>query len=123
MKTLLQYSYGQSLRSLRYLLVLIGLVSLVGCGGPLSLLTGGGPNIAANTQIGKNNSQSVVSLDTSTRPQLRLQAPVETVIQDTSITKNTEVDPLLLLLLIAGWLAPSPAEIGRAIVKLFKRKP
>ena len=123
MKTLLQYSYGQSLRSLRYLLVLIGLVSLVGCGGPLSLLTGGGPNIAANTQIGKNNSQSVVSLDTSTRPQLRVQAPVETVIQDTSITKNTEVDPLLLLLLIAGWLAPSPAEIGRAIVKLFKRKP
>ena len=123
MKTLSQYSYGQSLRSLRYLLVLIGLVSLVGCGGPLSLLTGGGPNIAANTQIGKNNSQSVVSLDTSTRPQLRVQAPVETVIQDTSITKNTEVDPLLLLLLIAGWLAPSPAEIGRAIVKLFKRKP
>ena len=123
MKTLSQYSYGQSLRSLRYLLVLIGLVSLVGCGGPLSLLTGGGPNIAANTQIGKNNSQSVVSLDTSTRPQLRVEAPVETVIQDTSITKNTEVDPLLLLLLIAGWLAPSPAEIGRAIVKLFKRKP
>ena len=80
-------------------------------------------NIAANTQIGKNNSQSVVSLDTSTRPQLRVEAPVETVIQDTSITKNTEVDPLLLLLLIAGWLAPSPAEIGRAIVKLFKRKP
>jgi len=122
MRTLLQYLCGPSLRSLRYLLVLIGLVSLVGCKGPLSLLTGGGPNIAANTQIGKNNSQAVVSLDTSARPRLRVEAPVETVIQDTSVTKNTEVDPLLLLLLIAGWLAPSPAEIGRTIVKLFRRK-
>lgn len=123
MKTLSKYLCGRSLRSLRYLLVLIGLVSLVGCGGPLSLLTGGGPNVAANTQIGKNNSQAVVSLDTSVRPKLRVEAPVETIIQDTSVTKNTEVDPLLLLLLIAGWLAPSPAEIGRSIVKLFRRKP
>lgn len=33
----------------------------MGCSGTqaLSLLTGGGPNVAANTQIGKNNQQTI----------------------------------------------------------------
>jgi hypothetical protein len=44
------------------------------------------------------------------------------VVQDNSTTKNTEIDPLLLLLLIVGWLAPSPSEMGRGILKLFRRK-
>jgi hypothetical protein len=36
---------------------------LAGCGGPLSLLTGGGPNVAANVQAGKENRQSAVSVE------------------------------------------------------------
>ena len=43
-------------------LALIGLASLVlltGCDNPLSLLTGSGPNIAANTQAGQTNSQTI----------------------------------------------------------------
>jgi hypothetical protein len=51
---------------------------------------------------------------------MRIEAPVDTVIQDTST--NTEVDPLMLLLLIAGWLAPSPGEIGRSFIGLFRRR-
>ena len=89
---------------------------------PLSLLTGGGTNVAANTQLGKENNQTV-GVVSNTRPQLRVEAPVDTVIQDTSTTKNTEVDPLMLLLLIAGWLAPSPSEIGRSFMSLFRRRP
>jgi len=88
----------------------------------MSLLTGGGPNVAANTQIGKENNQTV-GVVSNTRPQMRIEAPVDTVVQDTSTTKNTEVDPLMLLLLILGWLAPSPGEIGRSFVNMFKRKP
>lgn len=89
---------------------------------PLSLLTGGGTNVAANTQLGKENNQTV-GVVSNTRPQLRVEAPVDTVIQDTSTTKNTEVDPLMLLLLIAGWLAPSPSEISRSFMSLFRRRP
>jgi len=122
MLILLKSWCGRSLRLVLWLLVWIGLVSLVGCGtSPLSLLTGGGPNVAANTQVGKENNQTV-GVVSNTRPQLRVEAPVDTVIQDTSTTKNTEVDPLMLLLLILGWLAPSPSEIGRSFLKLFSRK-
>ena len=104
-----------------WLSVWIGLVSLAGCGAsPLSLLTGGGPKVAANTQVGKENNQTV-GVVSNTRPQLRVEAPVDTVVQDTSTTKNTEVDPLMLILLILGWLAPSPREMARGFVNIFKR--
>ena len=121
MLILLKSWCGRSLRLVLWLLVWIGLVSLAGCGAsPLSLLTGGGPNIAANTQVGRENTQNV-GVNTTIRPQLRVEAPVETVVQDTSTTKTTEVDPLMLILLILGWLAPSPNEIGRSFLKLFRR--
>jgi hypothetical protein len=97
------------------------ITTLSSCGGPLSLLTGGGPNVAANVQAGKENSQ-VFGVNTTVRPVLRPEGPVETVVQDNSTTKNTEIDPLLLLLLILGWLAPSPNEIARGFMKLFRRK-
>jgi len=42
------------------LVLLVSTLFLSSCGGsPLNLLTGGGPNVAANTQIGKNNTQTV----------------------------------------------------------------
>lgn len=118
---------GLSSRLLHYLsdwtggarvVAFIALLSLAGCSSlsPLSLLTGGGPNVAANTQIGKTNNQGVnVS---TTAPQIRPEAPVDTINQTNN---NTEIDPLLLLLLILGWLAPSPNEIGRGILRLFKK--
>jgi len=102
-------------------LVLIGTVSLSGCGtSPLSLLSGGGTNVAANTQVGKENTQNL-GYNVTKRPRLRIEAPVETVVQDTSTTTNTTLDPLLLLLLILGWLAPSPNEIARSIKSVFTK--
>lgn len=91
---------------------------------PLSLLTGsGGPNVAANTQVGKENYQGVTTnIDKSVRPVAKPEGPVDTIDQSNNTTNNTEIDPLLLLLLILGWLAPSPSEIGRGILKLLKRK-
>jgi len=91
--------------------------------GLTSLIPTGGTNVAANTQIGKENNQGVnTSIDRSVRPVLRPEGPVETVQQDNSVTNISEVDPLLLLLLVLGWLAPSPSEIGRGILKLFRRR-
>ena len=89
---------------------------------PKLLSSGGGTNVAANTQIGKENTQNL-GVNTTVRPQLKIDSPVDTVVQDTSTTKITEVDPLLLILLVLGWLAPSPNEMFRGFVKLFKRKP
>lgn len=122
MLMLLKSWCGRSSRLVLWLLAWTGLVSLAACGAnPLSLLTGGGPNIAANTQLGKENNQTIGTVS-NTRPTVRIEAPVDTVVQDTSTTKNTEVDPLMLLLLITGWLAPSPGEISRNFVGLFRRR-
>ena len=91
--------------------------------GLTSLIPTGGTNVAANTQVGKENYQGVTTnVDSSVRPVLRPEGPVETVQQDNSTTNISEVDPLLLLLLILGWLAPSPSEIGRGLLKLFRRR-
>lgn len=91
--------------------------------GLTGLIPTGGTNVAANTQIGKENNQGVnTSIDRSVRPVLRPEGPVENVNQDNSTTTISEIDPLMLILLILGWLAPSPNEIGRGILKLFRRR-
>ena len=88
---------------------------------PLGLLTGGGTNVAANTQVGKENVQTV-GVNKTVRPVVNTEGPVDTVIQDTSTTTNVNVEPWVILLLILGWLAPSPSEIARSITNLIKRK-
>ena len=101
---------------------LLLLLLLSSCG-TIPFLSGGGPNVAANTQIGKENYQGVnTSIDRSVRPVLRPEGPVENLQQDNSTINNTEIDPLLLILLVLGWLAPSPNEIARGIRDLFRRK-
>ena len=106
----------------KQLILSVALVtSLSSCSQLTSLIPlGGGTNVAANTQIGKENTQTI-GINNSMRPVLRPEGPVDTVVQDNSTTKNTELDPLLLLLLILGWLAPSPNEMGRGILKIFRR--
>lgn len=128
MQTQSKSSRGRSLHSWLLPLVLIGGVSLVaGCGtNPLSLLTGGGSNVAANTQIGKENSQAVVSQTSRTEVKAGDNADIKTVsskVSTDSVEKITinEVPPWVVLLLILGWLLPSPNEIARWITNLFKR--
>jgi hypothetical protein len=108
----------------RTLILLTILLTLTSCGKlPLGLLGGGGPNVAANTQIGKENYQGInTTVDRSVRPQARAEGPVDTIDQSNNTTNNTEIDPFMLLLLILGWLAPSPQEMGRGIYNLFRKK-
>ena len=99
-------------------LVLILLLSSCGL---TSFIPAGGTNVAANTQVGAENNQNL-GVTTYNKPEIKPEGPVDTVNQDNSTTNISEVDPLLLLLLILGWLAPSPSEIGRGLLKLFRRR-
>jgi len=128
MLRLSKFSFGPSLRLLLLLLVL---TSIASCGtSPLNLLTGRGTNVAANTQVGKTNTQT---LGTTNNTEQRLEFDTaDRVFQSTdnnrvktetveSVTVN-EVPPWVILLLVLGWLLPSPNEIGRGIRSLFSRK-
>ena len=116
---------------IRMVLVVLGLLTLVGCSGlsPLSLLTGGGPNVAANTQLGQENSQT---LGVSTSNELSIVRPQARDIKQTQDTvgvkadkveevNNTNAPPWMIVLLVLGWLLPSPNEIGRKISETIRR--
>ena len=84
---------------------------------------GGGPNVAANVQAGKTNSQTVgVTENSPSSITVRPKAQVETINQTKDTTNNYEGSPLLWILLILGWIAPSPNEIARGIRSLWQRK-
>ena len=103
--------------------------------GPLSLLTGGGPNIAANTQVGSTNTQTLgttnniaptVSLKPNSRvdsiDQSNTTSKVSTDRVETIVVNEIPVWMVLLFGLLCGFLIPSPKEIIRSIVGIFRRK-
>lgn len=115
--------------------VAILLLMLIGsCSGinPLGFLKGG-TNVAANTQVGQNNYQTLGKSETyAPTVSLRPNSRVDTVDQSTteskvatdrvdSITIN-EIPAWVILLLILGWLLPSPQEISRGVWSLLRRK-
>ena len=108
---------------------------LSGCGlsGLPFFSGGGGPTVNSNAQIGKENRQSAVSVEqkeevTAGRDvvQTEIIKEVETgKVENLDIT-NTNIPPWVILLLILGWLLPTPTEIARSItdfiLRLFGRK-
>lgn len=109
------------------------ILALTACsaGDAISLLTGGGPNVAANTQLGQVNEQVLgVATDTTTTQSLvRPEARDITQVQDTQRLKADRVETVvnnespywLILLALVGWLLPSPGEIGRTVRGWFKK--
>ena len=104
-----------------------GLTSLLPFGGS------GGPTVNSNAQIGKENRQSVVSVEqkeevTAGRDvvQTEIIKEVETGTVENLDIINTNIPPWVILLLILGWLLPTPTEIARGFVnfglRLFGRK-
>ena len=127
----LRYSFGPSSRTLLLLLVLMSTTSCSKV--PLSLLTGGGPNVAANVQAGKTNSQTIgttnnVAPTVSIRPNARVDtidqsnstSQVSTERVETIVVNELPVWMVLLFGLLCGFVIPSPGEIARGIVNLFK---
>ena len=83
---------------------------------------GGGTNVAANTQVGKQNNQSLV--DQSQDQEIN----AEVVQIETSAIKpsgdvgkisvmNQDIPMWVILLLVLGWVLPSPIEIWRGFLK------
>ena len=108
---------------------------LSGCGLStlLSLGGSGGPTVNSNAQIGKENRQSVMSVEQSEEIsagrdviQTEIIKEVETGSVGSLDIINTNIPPWVMLLLILGWLLPTPTEIGRGIMNfiltLFGRK-
>ena len=76
---------------------------LSGCGlSSLGLLTGGGggPTVNSNAQIGKENRQIGLSFEEE-------------------ITAGRDIPPWVIILLILGWLLPTPTEMGRGLLNFF----
>jgi hypothetical protein len=77
-----------------------------------SAIPDGGTDVNANAQIGQNNTQQVVANQEST------EITAESVIQQ----EIENIPPWVMVLLIAGWLLPTPTTMFNFIAKLFKRK-
>ena len=128
---MLEYLHSRYSRLALLALVFSGILLMAGCSGsPLSLLTGGGPNVAANVQAGKTNSQTVGTTNVTEQKLVRPKARNINQTADTNQVRSDSVETVVVnevpvwvvLLLILGWLLPSPNEIGRWIRSLFVKK-
>ena len=129
---MLKYFPFLSSRILLLLWVCLGTLLMAGCSGsPLSLLTGTpGVNTAANVQAGKTNSQTVGTTNVTEQKLVKPKARNIRQTADTNQVRSDSVETVVVnevpvwvvLLLILGWLLPSPNEIGRWIRSLFVKK-
>jgi len=92
-----------------------------------SLASGGGTNVAANTQIGRENRQTAVGFEERVEAGRDvIQKEVEAGPVDNFTVNNEEYPPWLLLVALVGWLLPTPTQmgqvIGRALMVPFRRK-
>ena len=100
-----------------------GLTSLLPFGGS------GGPTVNSNAQIGKENRQAAVTFEeeiTAGRDVIQTTKEVETGSVENLDIINTNIPPWIVLLLILGWLLPTPTEMARGfmnfVLRLFGRK-
>jgi len=100
---------------------------LSSCGGlPLGML-GGGPNVAANVQAGRENRQTAVGFEERVEAGRDvIQKEVETGEVETLTVNNQDIPPWVLLVALIGWLLPTPTQMGNAIGQFlmapFRRK-
>ena len=108
---------------------------LSGCGLStlMSLGGSGGPTVNSNAQIGAENRQSVMSIEQTEEVTAGRDVIQTEVIKEVETGKvenldiiNTNIPPWVMLLLILGWLLPTPTEIARGfinfVLRLFGRK-
>jgi hypothetical protein len=76
-----------------------------------------GTDVNTNAQVGKENIQQVVGSQTEAGGEAQI-ADTANRVTGTQII-NQEVPPWVWILMIMGWLLPSPQEIYRGIIDLF----
>ena len=99
--------------------------------GLTSLLPTGGTNVAANTKLGKENKQAVVTYEeeenkNAGRDIITETKEVEAGPVEKLTISNQNIPPWVIMLLLLGWLLPTPTQIGQSIANfvlaLFRRK-
>ena len=85
-----------------------GLSTLLPLGGS------GGPTVNSNAQIGAENRQSAVSIEETTSVGRDIVTKeIETGMVEKLNIQN--IPPWVMILLLLGWLLPTPTEMGRGI--------
>ena len=114
-------------------LLLVLFLSSCGLSTLLPLGGSGGPTVNSNAQIGKENKQAVVTYEEETVTSAGRDVITTEVIKEVEagpieklLISKQNIPPWVMLLLILGWLLPTPTEIGRGIMNfilaLFGRK-
>ena len=107
-------------------LCLILLLSSCGLAGINPFSSKGGPTVNANVLAGKENTQQVVAQQNRQDAgrdiiQTQIQKDVEAkTVEEVKIT-NTNVPIWVILLLLLGWLLPTPSSMGMWIGDMFMR--
>lgn len=91
---------------------------LSGClGNPLSLLGGGGPNVAANVQAGAENNQTGAQVGDIIKAETVNSGVSPSGSVGSFNISNQDIPVWVILLLILGWILPSPREIWVGLLK------
>lgn len=103
-------------------IVLVSILFLSACSAnPLSVLLGK-PGITADLQVGKENTQQIVAQQTTQEAGRDLVSKQGSVEAQQIKEVNIQQTPIwMIILLILGWLLPSPNEIARWIRGLFSK--
>lgn len=107
----------------KFLILLLLVSSLASCSSlgkaAVGALLDSGPSVSANAQFGKENRQGVVL---GTSEEVRGDK-VEKVVEAGTIEKVevTNTNLWMILLLILGWVLPSPGEIARNVRGWFRK--
>ena len=79
-------------------------------------MLGGGTNVAANTQIGRENRQTAVSMEERVEAGRDvIQKEVEAGPVESLTVNNQDIPPWVLLVALIGWLLPTPTLMGNAL--------
>lgn len=115
-------------KTVAILLLVVGLLSGCNSLNPLSFLSSGGTNVAANTQIGKTNTQTVGTTKNTEQKIVveTLTGEIEQSNDDNKVSTESvgnltinEIPPWVILLLVLGWMLPTPQEMGRGLLKII----
>jgi len=112
-------------------LCIMPLSGCLGTGFVVSKLMGGGkssgPTVNADVQVGKNNTKALVSNSESTDTKAGDNAVITNTKVESQLAPSGNVDSInvmnqdiplwMILLLVLGWILPSPIEIWRGFLK------
>ncbi len=119
------------MKKLAFLCILA--ITISGCSslGLLSAFTGGGPSVSASVQTGgtSNTNQALSQVDSSTTSNVESGRDTITNNETSAVATSGSVDSIsvmnqdipfyVIVLIILGWILPSPAEMYREFLRII----